>query len=65
MFLADGKQLTHHGAADELGNDLQNSDRREQPRMVCAVYQGRGESLQGRLFAFTQTANEQRWNNVS
>lgn len=58
--MADGKQLAHRGAADELCEDLHHGDRSEQSGMVPVIYEGSSEALQRRLFAFTHAAYEER-----
>lgn len=58
--MANGKQLAHHWAADELREDLHHSDRSEQSGMVGVIYEGSSEALQRRLFTFTHAAYEER-----
>lgn len=58
--MANGKQLAHHGAADELCEDLYHSDRSEQPGMIRVVYEGSSKALKRGLFTFTHAAYEER-----
>ena len=58
--MANGEQLAHYGAADELCEDLDHGDRSEQSCMVRAINEGSSEALQRRLFAFAHAAHKER-----
>ena len=58
--VANGEQLAHHRATDELCQNLDHGDRSEQSSMIRVIDEGSSEALQRRLFAFTQAAHKER-----
>lgn len=58
--MANGKQLAHHWAANELCEDFYHSDRSKQSGVVGVIYEGSSEALQSRLFTFTHATYEER-----
>lgn len=57
--MANGKQLAHHRATDELCEYLDHGDRRKESGMVLVVDERSSEALQRGLFPFTHAAYEE------
>lgn len=61
MPLANREQSPHQRTTRELRQDLHDSDRSEQPRVIGTVDQRRCQPLKSGLYATAQTADEQSW----